>query len=517
MGKRLNSVVADLTSITEEDLSQEGVPFMNAVSRFRRWLGDCLLMSWGSADILTLIDNCRYFSGDARVPFLSQYCDLQLYAQEAMGLGTGEQAGLEKVAGLLDIDISQLSQHRALDDSLIALSILRRVRDRRDLAPYVQDCGPEFYERMTFRTSFIHDLRDPRVEPEHLRLRCPKCGGQGVRTGRWHQHNRSFLADFRCRDCCTRFSGRVTIKQKYEGLVVNKRAVPLPVIQRPREAVPGPVGNMLLELDQGVGVLRFPELGGLDFISHAFSTRIGGVSSGEFASMNLGRGRGDPDENVDRNYRRFARAAGSDPESLVCGCQVHRTDIRRVGPDQRGTGIWRANDCDSADGLITDVPGVALVVFAADCVPVYFIDPEHRAIGLAHAGWRGAAAGMPRVMAERMGAEFGSDPAKLIAAIGPSICKDCFEVDEPVARAFMALPDWELFVSGPEELPGDGGTKYHVDLWECCRQSLLGAGLLPENITVGGVCTMHESDLLFSHRRTRGRRGSNCAILELKP
>lgn len=517
VGRHLNSVVADLTSITDEDLSEGGIPFMNAVGRFRRWLGDCLLMTWGQADILTLIDNCGYFSGDMHVPFLTSYCDLQFYAQEALDMGTAEQAGLEKVAGLLDIDLSELSQHRALDDSLIALEILRRVRDRRDFTPYIQTCNPEFYRRMTFRTSYIRDLNDPRVQPEHLKFSCPACGDKGARTGRWRQHNRAFLADFRCRSCGLRFSGRVIIKQKYEGLAVNKKAVPLPIIEKPRDAVPGPIGNMLLEINSGVGVLRFPAFQGIDFVTHAFSTRIGGVSGKEFAAMNLGYGRGDPDENVEENYQRFAEAAGFDAGSMVCGCQVHRTDIRRVGAGERGIGIWRSNDCDSADGLCTNVPGVTLVVFAADCVPVYFIDPEHRAVGLAHAGWRGAAAGMPKVMAERMGAEFGSDPSKLITAIGPSICRDCFEVDEPVAKEFLALPGSELFVTGPVELPGDGGIKYHVDLWECCRQSLLSAGVLPEHITVGEVCTMENSDLLFSHRKTRGQRGSNCAMLAINP
>lgn len=517
VGKHLNSVVADLTSITEEDLTEEGLLFMNAVGRFRRWLGDCVLMTWGSADILALIENCRYFSGDMRVPFLTKYCDLQRYAQDAMGLTGVGQTGLEKAADLLEIDLSELEQHRALDDSLIALKILQRVRERLDPEAYIQACDREFYRRMTFRTSFIKDIRDPRVRPEHLRFGCPACGGKGVRTGRWGQHNRAFIADFRCRDCGLRFSGRVMIKEKYEGLAVNKKAVPLPVIERPREAVGGPTGNMRLDINNGVGVLRFPELEALDFVTHAFSTRIGGVSGKEFAAMNLGYGRGDPEENVEENYRRFAGAAGFRAEGMVCGCQVHKTDIRRVGAGERGIGVWRENDCGSADGLCTDEPGVTLVVFAADCVPVYFIDPRNRAIGLAHAGWRGAAAGMPAVMVRRMAEEFGSEPGELITAIGPSICRDCFEVDEPVAREFLALPESESFVTGPVELPGDGGVKYHVDLWECCRRSLLSAGVREEHITVGGVCTMENSDLLFSHRKTRGHRGSNCAMLAIDP
>lgn len=513
VGKQLNAVVADLTNITQENLTG-GVPFMHAVRDFRRWLGESLLMTWGSADILTLIENCRYFSGDMRVPFLTQYCDLQRYAEEYLGLGTGQQAGLEKVAGLLGIDISQMEQHRALDDSLIALRILEKIYDPGRLEPFIQKCGEEFYRRMTFRTSYIRDLQDPRVKPEHLRFLCPCCGGKTVRTGRWTNHNRAFRADFKCKNCGYGFMGRVMIKEKYEGISVNQKIFPYPVIEQPRDPQPGPVANMELEVRQGVGVLRFSAWQGLDLVAHAFSTRLGGVSGREFAAMNLGFGRGDPDENVAENYRRFCGAAGFDPEGLVCGCQVHKTVIRRVDEAHRGLGIWRANDCDNADGLCTNVPGVTLVVYAADCVPVYFVDPDNKAIGLAHAGWRGAADGMPQVMAERMREEFGSRPERLLAAIGPSICKECFEVDEPVARIFLALPDAEQFVSGPVTDPA-GQEKYHVDLWECCRRSLLQAGLLPEHITVGGVCTMEESSLLFSHRKTRGQRGSNAAMLAL--
>ena len=119
--------------------------------------------------------------------------------------------------------------------------------------------------------------------------------------------------------------------------------------------------------------------------------------------------------------------------------------------------------------------------------------------------------GMARAMVERMAQEFGSRPEELLVAIGPSIGKDCFEVDEPVAAEFQRLPQWELFVEGPQR------EKYHVDLWECNRQFLLAAGVRAEHITVGQVCTMCESDLVFSHRKTRGQRGSNCAMLALRP
>lgn len=515
VGKHLNSVVAGLTSITEENLTG-GVAFMQAVSQFKKWLGDRVLITWGSADILTLILNCRYFNGEDRVPFLTQYCDLQRYAEERLGLGTKEQAGLAKVAELLELDTSKKEHHRALDDSLVTLEIFQRVYDREALASHIVPCDGEFYNKMTYRTSYITDLQDPLVRREYLDFSCPACGARCRRSGHWEQRNKGFRALFRCRNCGRRFYGRVIIKQKYEGVSVNKKTYPVPVIEAPRAASAGPVGGMELEIHNGVGILRFPGWLGLEGITHAFSTRLGGVSGNEFAAMNLGYGRGDPDENVEENYRRFCAAAGFDPESPVCGCQVHKTEIRRVGRSHRGLGIWEANDCDSADGLCTNEAGVTLVVFAADCVPVYFVDPVNRAIGLAHAGWRGAAAGMPEVMVRRMEREFGTKPGDILAAIGPSICKDCFEVDEPVAKAFLALEGAEHFVAGPT-LTGGGEEKYHVDLWECCRRSLLAAGVTAEHITVGRVCTMEESNLVFSHRKTRGQRGSNCAMLALAP
>ena len=502
VAKHISSTIQSLTSITDENLTG-GMPFMQAVSRFKRWAGDCVIMTWGTSDILTLIENCRYFSGDEHVPFLARYCDLQVFAQDRMGLGRREQVGLSRAAELLGLDVSGMDHHRALDDSRMTLAILRKVYDSRAIAPYIDRCDGEFYRRVTFKTTYICDIHSPLVEKSHLRFPCPKCGEESRRLTRWNLKNKSFRADFRCTRCGHLFGGRLTMKQKYEGLTVNKKTFPLPDIQAPRQATPGPLGNMELTLPQGVGVLRFSAWKGLDVVNHAFTTRVGGVSQNEFAAMNLGFARGDSDENVAQNYRLFCAAAGFDPESLVCGAQDHHINIRRVGAAQRGVGIWREKDMDSIDGLCTNDPGVTLVIYCADCVPLYFVDREHRAIGLAHAGWRGPAAGMAQA--------FGSRPEELLVAIGPSIGKGCFEVDEPVAAEFQRLPQWELFVEGPQR------EKYHVDLWECNRQFLLAAGVRAEHITVGQVCTMCESDLVFSHRKTRGQRGSNCAMLALRP
>lgn len=507
VGKHINAIISDLTNITDENLTDGGT-FMQVVRRFRKWAGEDIIMTWGTSDILTLIDNCQYFSGDPHVPFLTRYCDLQAYAESRLKLGTGEQIGLSKAAEALGLDVGGLELHRALDDSELSLEILRQIYDADALSSFTQNCDKEFYKRITFRTSYISNLRHPLVKRHHLRFACPKCGGTADRTTPWQLKNRSFRSEMKCRKCGHRFIGRLILKEKYEGLTVSKKTFPLPIIEPPREAKPQQVGQMKLEIaDNGVGLLRFEGLADIDFVNAAFSTRIGGVSEGEFAAMNLGFGRGDSDENVQENYALMAEALGIDELSFVTGAQDHNINLRRVGEAEKGLGVWKKYDKKSIDGLCTNTPGVALTIYCADCVPLYFIDPVKRAIALSHAGWKGTAAGMAEATVKRMKKEFGSEAKDIRAAIGPSICKSCFEVDEPVARVFLELPNSDKFV----EDTNDG--KFHIDLWECNRQSMLKAGVLPENITLGDVCSMEESDLVFSHRKTRGRRGSNAAVM----
>lgn len=215
VAKHISSTISTLTSITDETLTG-GATFMQAVSRFKRWAGDCVVMTWGTSDILTLIENCRYFSGDEHVPFLSRYCDLQVFAQDRMGLGRREQVGLSKAAELLGLDVSGMEHHRALDDSRMTLEILRKIYDPGAIAPYIDLCDREFYRRITFKTTYICDLRSPLVEKSHLRFPCPRCGRESRRLTRWNVKNKSFRADFRCTCCGHLFAGRLTIKQKYE-------------------------------------------------------------------------------------------------------------------------------------------------------------------------------------------------------------------------------------------------------------------------------------------------------------
>lgn len=272
------------------------------------------------------------------------------------------------------------------------------------------------------------------------------------------------------------------------------------------------IGNMLYHEVNNVGFLSFQDWDGMPAVRAAFSTRLGGVSQQEFSTMNLAFGRGDPAENVCENYRRFCAAAGFSYDLLVSSAQVHRTVIRRVGKENAGCGIWKPQEAPGIDGLCTDEPGVVLVTHYADCVPLFFADPVRRCIGLAHAGWRGTVAGMGREMVERMRLEFGCQPENLHAAIGPSIGPCCYEVDVPVAEQFASLEG----VPRDKILTPHGRGKFLLNLWECNRRIIELAGVPAAQITVGAVCTMCHSDLLFSHRATGGVRGGLAAFLSLQ-
>lgn len=270
--------------------------------------------------------------------------------------------------------------------------------------------------------------------------------------------------------------------------------------------------NMLFHRNGEVCYLTFPSFEKYPFVRHAFSTRFGGVSRNQFSSMNLGLSCGDLRENVLENYRLFCAAAGFDYSTLVSSSQDHHTFIRRVGRSNLGTGVFRPRDMVSVDGLITDEPGVTLVTHYADCVPVFLLDTKRRAIGLVHAGWRGTAAKIAGIAVTAMRREFGTDPADVAAGIGPSIGPCCFEVDAPVRDGFAKLAE----LRPTEFIREDGGGKYHIDLWEANRRILMQAGVPESGIAVSGICTDCNSDWLFSHRATGGKRGSLAAFMALR-
>ncbi len=266
-----------------------------------------------------------------------------------------------------------------------------------------------------------------------------------------------------------------------------------------------------IRLKEGeVPYLYFPLFEETGLVRHGFSTRLGGVSSGIYESMNLGYRRGDDPENVAENFRRITRSMSMDSEKLVLSAQTHTTNLLRVTSADAGLPAWEARH--DIDGLLTDEEGLVLVTFYADCIPLYFLDPVHHAVALAHSGWRGTRARMGEAAVRAMEREFGSRPEDILAAVGPGICQDCYEVGEEVAEEFWNAFAWGREVTEPGAAPG----KYQLDLWGANRRILLEAGIAPEHLAVSNICTCCNADKLFSHRASKGKRGSLAAFLSLK-
>lgn len=273
--------------------------------------------------------------------------------------------------------------------------------------------------------------------------------------------------------------------------------------------------KQLMNVNQKNGVtwLTYPAFEGLPGVVHGFSTRLGGVSKGIYESMNLSFTRGDDEEAVRENYRRLSEAMGFSMEDIVTSDQTHTTNVRVVTEKDRGNGITKPRPYTDVDGIITDVPGLVLATFYADCVPLFFADPKHRAVGLSHSGWRGTVGKIGKVTVEKMAEEFHTDPADLYAAIGPSICQDCYEVSEDVILQFQEAFEekyWDiLFYKKPNG-------KYQLNLWEANRRILLDAGIKEERISMPGLCTCCNPLFLYSHRASHGKRGNLGAFITVR-
>ena len=257
----------------------------------------------------------------------------------------------------------------------------------------------------------------------------------------------------------------------------------------------------------GVPYLSFPILEKTGLVRHGFSTRLGGVSKGVWASMNISTTRGDHPQAVEENKRRIALAIGVDERKMAFSSQTHTTNVAVVAEENLGESF------PETDGMITNVPGICLVTFYADCVPLYFVDTVRKAIGLSHSGWRGTVHKMANVTVRKMQEVFGSNPADLIAAVGPSICQDCYEVDIDVIRQFQEnyiRKDWESLYYRKEN------GKFQLNLWRANELNLLESGIKKENLAVTNVCTCCNPEVMFSHRVMGTDRGNLSAFLALK-
>lgn len=273
-------------------------------------------------------------------------------------------------------------------------------------------------------------------------------------------------------------------------------------------------GTCEINEKENVTYITFPKLSKhSEDLIHGFSTRIGGVSKEHLGSMNLSFTRGDERENVLENHRRFGKALGYDENQLVFSNQVHLTNFHKVTKEDCGKGITRESDILEIDGLVTNEPGVPLITFYADCVPLFFYDPMQKVIAMAHSGWKGTVERIGAKMISYMQEEYDSNPKDIVCAIAPSICQKCYEVSEDVALRFL-----EVFGNdyGEELLYKKDNGKYQLNLHKACEITLLDAGIKPEHLDITDICTCCNPEFLFSHRASNGMRGNLAGVMMLK-
>ncbi len=250
-------------------------------------------------------------------------------------------------------------------------------------------------------------------------------------------------------------------------------------------------------------------------IQHGFSTRKGGVSKEHLASLNLSFSVEDARENVLENFRRIGERFGKTPEDFVLSKQSHETKVLKVGTKDRGKGITKDRDYEGIDALITDEKCLILSCFSADCVPILFYDPIHKAVGACHSGWRGTKGKILRNVVEEMRKHFSSNPEDILIAIGPSISKEQYIVSEDLGLSFLEdYPDLGEDAASPiQRISKD---KFQLDLWELNRRIALDSGIREEHISISGYCTMENPELFFSHRYSQGKRGLQGAFICLQ-
>jgi hypothetical protein len=253
----------------------------------------------------------------------------------------------------------------------------------------------------------------------------------------------------------------------------------------------------------GIAFYTFESLDAYPELVHAITTRHGGVSTGPYSSLNVSNGRGDDPKAVEENLSRICRALRLQRSDLTSPNQRHTANVRRVGSAERG------KIQIGCDALVTDEARVSLLLRYADCVPILIYDPVRRALALVHSGWRGTVLGAPRAGVEFLVREFGSRPAELVAAVGPSIGPCCYEVGPDVVDAVQ-----EAFSSSATLLSSHRGGRRHLDLWTANRRWLSDCGV--QRIEVSELCTACHTEDFYSHRAENGKTGHFAAVMSLK-
>lgn len=236
IGKKLNDKVEELTSISMEDL-EGGIPFSQAFRLLQDFIGDSILLTWGTCDIRTLVENYNYFFGGTYPRLQKQYVDLQLYCQLCLKQPLQQQIGLSAAADLLHIDYESLGLHQALDDSLLSLACLKALYREEEFLPMIQVCNKEFYDRATFKNKILTDLNHPLIAGKKVYFLCPECGERMKQMEKWTLKSKQFAAAFSCGNCGNgkKYMGRVQYKLKYDGLQIKKHLLPLETAQEDKK------------------------------------------------------------------------------------------------------------------------------------------------------------------------------------------------------------------------------------------------------------------------------------------
>ncbi len=253
-----------------------------------------------------------------------------------------------------------------------------------------------------------------------------------------------------------------------------------------------------------------------DLVVHAISTRLSGISKSPFDSLNLALHVGDNPQDVLTNRRRFANSLNLNFEDIISPNQVHGDKIVRVDESHRGLGAINYNDAiKETDALITNTPNLPLMLCFADCVPILFVDVDNRAVGIAHAGWKGTMLKIAAKTLMAMTDEFGTNPQTCLAGIAPSIGPCCYEVGENVIEATK-----EAFPHHADKLIINRNGKTFIDLWQANFIQLIEAGMSNENIDISRECTCCKSSWYFSYRAARlagkNETGRIAAIISIK-
>lgn len=260
---------------------------------------------------------------------------------------------------------------------------------------------------------------------------------------------------------------------------------------------------MLKKDANGIVTYHFESLG-VYGLQHAIFTRLGGVSRGPFAWLNVGNSVGDDEAAVAENHARIYAHLGLGAQQVVSPSQVHGNHVVLV------TGHDAGRTVPNTDGLLTATPGVVLMLRFADCQPILLYDPVHHALALIHAGWRGVAQGIARRAVEAMRAAFDTDPQQLIAGLGPAIGPCCYTVGHSVAAAMgYALPNWTQVMAVEDE------DTWRLDLSAASAQQLGAEGV--SAIERAGICTHCRRDEFYSHRGDNGRTGRFAVVAYLEP